>query len=194
MREPRRRKIALIVIFSQLSRAGQRCACGGQDQAAPFRLPVARHRAADQWSGWPHVRSDAITDMAVSPTATTVSDRCRAGVPHERRRSYFYKGGVHPADGDDDDRRWLHGLGGLARSVSRSHEASEATLNFDQLIEPHLEVIRQRNRDRVFADLGWDVCHFPQAVDQSLQHEVTEICQCRWPSRAGGREQPGERR
>jgi 5-aminolevulinate synthase len=49
-------------------------------------------------------------------------------------------------------------------------------MNFDQLIEPHLEVMRRENRDRVFADLGWDVCHFPQAVDQSLQHEVTVWC------------------
>jgi 5-aminolevulinate synthase len=49
-------------------------------------------------------------------------------------------------------------------------------MNFDQLIEPHLEVIRRENRDRVFTDLGWDVCHFPQAVDQSLQHEVTVWC------------------
>jgi 5-aminolevulinate synthase len=75
-----------------------------------------------------------------------------------------------------DHLRSLQGLGGLARAVSRSHKASRITMNFDQLIEPHLEVIQGENRDRAFADLGPSVCHFSQAVDHSLQQEVTVWC------------------
>jgi hypothetical protein len=63
------------------------------DSAAAFTVDSAAAFTADSV-----VFIRAITDMAISPTATTVSDRCRAGIRHEGRRSYCYKGGVHPAE------------------------------------------------------------------------------------------------
>src|ERR1700758_1402034 len=49
-------------------------------------------------------------------------------------------------------------------------------MNFDQLFEPHLELIRNENRYRVFADLERCAGHFPQAFDHRLQDQVTVWC------------------
>jgi 5-aminolevulinate synthase len=49
-------------------------------------------------------------------------------------------------------------------------------MNFDQLFEPHLELIRRENRYRVFADLERRAGHFPQAFDHCLQDQVTVWC------------------
>src|SRR6476660_7773035 len=49
-------------------------------------------------------------------------------------------------------------------------------MNFDQLFEPRLELIRSENRYRVFADLERCAGHFPQAFDHRLQHQVTVWC------------------
>ena len=48
-------------------------------------------------------------------------------------------------------------------------------MNFDQLIEPHLELIQRKHRSRVSRDLEPD-CHFPQAFDYRLQRRVTDWC------------------
>jgi 5-aminolevulinate synthase len=49
-------------------------------------------------------------------------------------------------------------------------------MNFDQLFEPRLELIRRENRYRVFADLERCAGHFPQAFDHRLQNQVTVWC------------------
>src|ERR1700757_5011114 len=49
-------------------------------------------------------------------------------------------------------------------------------MNFDQLFEPRLELIRGENRYRVFADLERCAGHFPQAFDHRLQDQVTVWC------------------
>src|SRR6201981_3320567 len=49
-------------------------------------------------------------------------------------------------------------------------------MNFDQLFEPRLELIRSENRYRVFGDLERCACHFPQAFDHRLQEPVTVWC------------------
>jgi 5-aminolevulinate synthase len=49
-------------------------------------------------------------------------------------------------------------------------------MNFDQLIEPHLELINRKHRSRVFGDLEGPDCHFPQAFDYRLQRRVTDWC------------------
>ena len=49
-------------------------------------------------------------------------------------------------------------------------------MNFDQLFEPRLELIRKENRYRVFADLERRAGHFPQAFDHRLQDRVTVWC------------------
>src|SRR6266403_1370767 len=49
-------------------------------------------------------------------------------------------------------------------------------MNFDQLFEPRLELIRSENRYRVFADLERCAGHFPQAFDHRLQDRVTVWC------------------
>jgi hypothetical protein len=46
-------------------------------------------------------------------------------------------------------------------------------MNFDQLFEPRLELIRSENRYRVFADLERRAGHFPQAFDHRSQGQVT---------------------
>jgi len=48
-------------------------------------------------------------------------------------------------------------------------------MNFDQLIEPHLELIQRKHRSRVSRDLEPD-CHFPQAYDHCLQGKVIVGC------------------
>src|ERR1700730_1928923 len=52
-------------------------------------------------------------------------------------------------------------------------KATEEAMNFDQLFEPRLELIRSENRYRVFADLERCAGHFPQAFDHRLQDQVT---------------------
>src|ERR1700719_3413065 len=49
-------------------------------------------------------------------------------------------------------------------------------MNFDQLFEPRLELIRSENRYRVFAELERCAGHFPQAFDHRLQDQVTVWC------------------
>jgi 5-aminolevulinate synthase len=49
-------------------------------------------------------------------------------------------------------------------------------MNFDQLFEPRLALIRGENRYRVFADLERCAGHFPQAFDHRLQDQVTVWC------------------
>src|ERR1700739_3943474 len=49
-------------------------------------------------------------------------------------------------------------------------------MDFDQLFEPRLELIRSENRYRVFADLERCAGHFPQAFDHRLQDQVTVWC------------------
>ena len=49
-------------------------------------------------------------------------------------------------------------------------------MNFDQLFEPHLELIRTEYRYRVFADVGRRTGHFAQAFDHRLQDQVTVRC------------------
>ena len=49
-------------------------------------------------------------------------------------------------------------------------------MNFDQLFEPRLELIRSENRYRVFADLKRCAGYFPQAFDHRLQGQVTVWC------------------
>src|SRR5216683_5061412 len=49
-------------------------------------------------------------------------------------------------------------------------------MNFDQLFEPRLELIRSENRYRAFADLERCAGHFPQAFDHRLQDQVTVWC------------------
>jgi 5-aminolevulinate synthase len=49
-------------------------------------------------------------------------------------------------------------------------------MNFDQLFEPCLELIRSENRYRVFADLERCAGYFPQAFDHRLQDQVTVWC------------------
>jgi 5-aminolevulinate synthase len=49
-------------------------------------------------------------------------------------------------------------------------------MNFDQLFEPRLELIRSENRYRVFADLERRAGHFPQAFEHRLQDEVIVWC------------------
>jgi 5-aminolevulinate synthase len=54
--------------------------------------------------------------------------------------------------------------------------AREGAMNFDQLFEPRLELIRRENRYRVFADLERRAGDFPQAFDHRLQERVTVWC------------------
>jgi len=49
-------------------------------------------------------------------------------------------------------------------------------MNFDQLFEPRLELIRSENRYRVFADLERCAGHFPLAFDHRLRVQVTVWC------------------
>jgi 5-aminolevulinate synthase len=49
-------------------------------------------------------------------------------------------------------------------------------MNFDQLFEPRLELIRRENRYRVFADLERCAGSFPQAFDHRLENQVTVWC------------------
>src|ERR1700757_742317 len=49
-------------------------------------------------------------------------------------------------------------------------------MNFNQLFEPRLELIRSENRYRVFADLERCAGHFPQAFDHRLRDQVTIWC------------------
>src|ERR1700750_1423060 len=49
-------------------------------------------------------------------------------------------------------------------------------MNFDQLFEPRLELIRSENRYRIFANLERCAGHFPQAFDHRLQDQVTVWC------------------
>jgi 5-aminolevulinate synthase len=49
-------------------------------------------------------------------------------------------------------------------------------MNFDQLFEPHLELIRRENRYRVFADLERRAGDFPLAFDHCLRDRVTVWC------------------
>jgi 5-aminolevulinate synthase len=49
-------------------------------------------------------------------------------------------------------------------------------MNFDQLFEPHLELIRRENRYRVFADLERRAGDFPLAFDHRLRDRVTVWC------------------
>jgi hypothetical protein len=46
-------------------------------------------------------------------------------------------------------------------------------MNFDQLFEPRLELIRSENRYRIFTDLERCAGRFPQAFDHRLQDQVT---------------------
>src|SRR5437764_10511234 len=63
-----------------------------------------------------------------------------------------------------------------SHSISRLRKAREGNMNFDQLFEPRLELIRSENRYRVFADLERCAGHFPQAFDHRLQDQVTVWC------------------
>jgi 5-aminolevulinate synthase len=49
-------------------------------------------------------------------------------------------------------------------------------MNFDQLFEPRLELIRSENRYRIFTDLERCAGRFPQAFDHRLQDQVTVWC------------------
>jgi hypothetical protein len=49
-------------------------------------------------------------------------------------------------------------------------------MNFDQLFEPRLELIKRKHRSRIFGDLEGPDCHFPQAFDYRLQRRVTNWC------------------
>src|SRR6201998_1885911 len=49
-------------------------------------------------------------------------------------------------------------------------------MDFDQLFEPPLELIRSENRYRVFADLERCAGRFPQAFDHRLRQQVTVWC------------------
>jgi 5-aminolevulinate synthase len=49
-------------------------------------------------------------------------------------------------------------------------------MNFDQLFEPRIELIRRENRYRVFADLERCAGDFPHAFDHRLQDRVTVWC------------------
>src|SRR6266478_914379 len=49
-------------------------------------------------------------------------------------------------------------------------------MNFDQLFEPRLQLIRSENRYRVFADLERCAGHFPQAFNHRIQDQVTVWC------------------
>jgi 5-aminolevulinate synthase len=55
-------------------------------------------------------------------------------------------------------------------------QATEEAMNFDQLFEPRIELIRRENRYRVFADLERCAGDFPQAFDHRLQDRVTVWC------------------
>src|ERR1700722_9739304 len=55
-------------------------------------------------------------------------------------------------------------------------------MNFDQLFEPRLELIRSENRYRIFADLERCAGHFPQAFDHRLQDRVTVWCSNDYPA------------
>src|SRR6516165_10539144 len=55
-------------------------------------------------------------------------------------------------------------------------KAREGAMDFDQLFEPRLELIRRENRYRVFADLERCAGHFPRAFDHRLQNQVTVWC------------------
>jgi 5-aminolevulinate synthase len=49
-------------------------------------------------------------------------------------------------------------------------------VDFDQLFEPRIELIRRENRYRVFANLDRRAGDFPQAFDHRLQDQVTVWC------------------
>ena len=49
-------------------------------------------------------------------------------------------------------------------------------MNFDQLFEPRLELIRSENRYQAFADLERHAGHFPRAFDHRLRDQVTVWC------------------
>ena len=49
-------------------------------------------------------------------------------------------------------------------------------MKFDQLFEPRLELIRNENRYRIFADLERCAGRFPLAFDHRLQDQVTVWC------------------
>jgi hypothetical protein len=57
-------------------------------------------------------------------------------------------------------------------------------MNFNQLFEPRLELIRSENRYRVFADLERCAGHFPQTFDHRLQDQVTVWCSNDYPRRS----------
>ena len=49
-------------------------------------------------------------------------------------------------------------------------------MNFDQLFEPRLELIRSESRYQAFADLERHAGHFPRAFDHRLRDQVTVWC------------------
>src|ERR1700740_1854487 len=52
----------------------------------------------------------------------------------------------------------------------------EGAMDFDQLFEPRLDLIRSQTRYRVCAALERCAGHFPQAFDYRLQDQVTVWC------------------
>ena len=48
-------------------------------------------------------------------------------------------------------------------------------MNFDQLIEPHFELIQRKHRFRIFDNLKGPDCHLPLAYDHCLQGKPVDL-------------------